>query len=148
MANPQGLTDEQRELIEALASPDEATGTELARAAGYDQPGKIDRAGRSPLVQAELKLVRSATIRTTLAAKAMRTMEALLADNVPAATRLGAAKWVLEQAGHGSQVDDGKDKPLHEMTEAELLAFMHKAQRVVDDGGSPPIIAVKPDNGA
>jgi hypothetical protein len=84
-----------------------------------------------------------------MALAALEAINDLVTDGrTPAATRLAASKWVLEQAGHKGQDDDGKDVPLHEMTAAQLERFMAKAQAVVDGGGEPPIITVAPDNGA
>lgn len=144
-----GLTAEQAALIEALSGDGVPADQELMQTAGYDNAQKLGSALASPAVVAELKTRRKSRIGTTLAAKALRAMEQLIeSDKTPAATRFSAARWMLEQAGHGSQVDDGRDKPLHEMSEAELLAFMEKAQRVVEAGGSPPIITVTPGDGA
>lgn len=144
-----GLTDRQTRLVDsiAIAFDDHAampTGTELALLAGYGDAAGLGAAIRSEAVQIELKARRSAKIRATLAQKALATMEGLLDAKVPASVRFGAAKWLLEQAGHTNTQDDAKDKPLNEMSEAELLAFMAKAEQVVSAGGSAPIITVTP----
>ena len=137
-----GMTDIQARLVDAISSglPEK----EAQDVAGYVDAGNLAQAIRSEAVQIELKARRSAKIRATLAQKALATMEGLLDDKNPASVRFGAAKWLLEQAGHTNTQDDAKDKPLNEMSEAELLAFMAKAQDVVSAGGSAPIIKVTP----
>ena len=141
------LTDQQRKLVDALqrgASQDEA-----AAVAGYDNSVSFGNAMRSPIVQGALLESRKALIGGALATKALKAIEGLVTDErTPAATRLAASKWVLEQAGHGGSSASEDDKPLHEMTEQELARFMARAQAVVDSGGEPPLIAIKPDNGA
>ena len=141
----QRLTEAQERLIDAISGISE-TGEPLDMvAAGYDTAQKLGNATRSGAVQAELKTRRVARIKTTLAAKALKAMETLLeSEKTPSATKFSVARWVLEQAGHTESQADAKDKPLHEMTESELLAFMAKAQKVVDQGGDAPIIAVTP----
>lgn len=139
------LTEAQERLIDALDGEAFAQQGVAGLPQGYEDAQKIGRATRSEPVQAELLARRSAKLRTTLAAKALQTIENLLeSEKTPAATRFSAAKWVLEQAGHGDHQDGGKDKPLHEMSEAELVAFMDRAQKVIDAGGDAPVIKVAP----
>ena len=144
-----GLTDRQNRLVEdlSIALDDQdglLTDRELAEIAGYSSPADFASAVRSETVQAELKARRAAKIRGTLAQKALKTMESLLGDKNPGSVRFGAAKWLLEQAGHTDAQAEAKDKPLHEMSEAELLAFMARAEKVVQGGGSAPVITVTP----
>lgn len=138
-----GFTDAQSDLIEALESHG------LAEHAGYEDCLKNRQIGRSEAVQVELLSVRRSRLRGDLASKALTAMEKLVTDDkTPAATRFSAAKWILEQAGHTDQADDGRDKPLAEMTEAELRAFLIKAEATVAAGGSAPIITITPNDGA
>ena len=141
------LDDRQKRLVEALliGKTDQVAWEE----AGYRDRHAFANALRSLGVQAALLEARRALIGGSMAAKAMACIEGLITnEKTPSATRFAAAKWVMEQAGHTTSLDDGKDKPLHEMTEAELAAFMQRAQAVVDAGGGHPVIAITPDNGA
>ena len=141
------MNDRQKRLVEAVRSG--LSIDEAGEVAGYEDPGNLALATRSPLVQAELKAIRQTQIKAKLAQKAMKAIENLIdSEGTPAATRFSAAKWVLEQAGHTNSQAEVDDKPLHEMTEKELLAFMAKAERAIKEGGSAPIINVTPDNGA
>lgn len=142
------LTDTQEKLIEAICSGvDSADIPDVV--AGYGNAANRAKAMRSEAVQAELKARRAAQIKGTLAHKALKAMEYLVTnEKTPAATRFSAAKWVLEQAGHITGQDDQADKPLAEMSEAELAAFMRKAERTIAEGGKAPLIRVTPDDGA
>lgn len=134
----------QEALIDAISSGcDEADLPDVVKL-GYGSAQKLGRAVASEPVQAALKTRRVARIKGSLAQKALQTMESLLADGTPAATRFGAAKWILEQAGHTAEAGEGKDKPLAEMSEAELLAFMAKMEKIVAEGGNAPLIKVTP----
>lgn len=144
------LTDRQNRLVEAVAiglDNESAflTEQELADKAGYGNALELHAALRSEAVQAELKAIRASRIKATLAQKALKAMENLItSDKTPAATRYTAAKWVLEQAGHKDAQADLQDKPLNEMSEAELGAFIARSQKVIDDGGDRPTITIKP----
>lgn len=145
-AQPQ-LTDQQAKLVEGLLSgmPSEQAWQE----AGYSSELGYRNALRSVAVQAALLEARRAQLSGDLAQEAMQAIRELVTDRTtPAATRLAASKWVLEQAGHGKHEQDERDVPLHEMTAEQLDRFMAKAQAVIDRGGERPIIAVTPGNGA
>ena len=75
----------------------------------------------------------------------MEAMRDLLSEDTPAATRFNAAKWVLE---YDQEVADGEDKPLSEMTEAELRGVIERAQVAVEEHRTARIIDVTPENGA
>jgi hypothetical protein len=141
------LTEMQAEFVQAILAGNPIP--VAAKLAGYAEERGGHQAISSPAVQAALQQGRENRLKHVLSAKAMATMDGLLDDKTPAATRFAAAKWVLESAGHGSKdADEGKDKPIHEMTEAELMRFMARAQAVVEEGRDAPIIVVTPDNGA
>lgn len=155
------LTDQQRRLVEVLTADvpkKEADGGKVPKKeavtpqwelAGYSSRQNFDAACRSPTVQAALLEHRRAQLAGGLAQAALMAIRDLITnDKTPSATRLAASRWVLEQAGHTAQADEGKDVPLHEMTPVQLAAFMERAQRVIDEGGEPPMITVTPDNGA
>ncbi len=64
---------------------------------------------------------RQAALKGDLASLAVDTMRDLMGADTPAATRYQAAKYVLEQAGHGAeQADQGPAKTLDEMDAEEL----------------------------
>lgn len=146
-AQPTRLTEQQAIFVEAIID-----GAEI-EAAGVLAGYRSNTATRSALgsvgVQAALLAHRRAELSGPMAQEAKAAIRELITDRrTPAATRFSASKWVLEQAGHKGEGDDGKDVPLHEMTSAQLERFMAKAQAVVDGGGEPPVITVAPDNGA
>lgn len=143
-----GLTEPQAKLVDAISSG--SSKDEAQHIAGYVTEGNLAQAMRSEAVQAELKARRSAQISGVLAQKALKTLENLIDDErTPAATRFSAAKWLLEQSGHTADQGGMTDKPLAEMTEAELSAFIQRAQQAVDAGGEPPLIKVSaPKRGA
>ena len=146
-AKADGLTDREKRLVDELTIGESDQGA--FEAAGYISAIEQANAERSIAVQAAALVQRKSRIRVRLAGKAIRAMETMLdSEKTPAATRFAIAKWTLEQAGHAPQDESDRDKPLHEMTEAELLAFLERAQKVVDQGGSGPIIDVAPHNGA
>jgi hypothetical protein len=141
------LTDRQKRLVDAILAG--KSDQEAWEAADYGNSVSFRNAMRSGAVQAALLEGRRAFVGGSLATKALAAIETLVtSDKTPAATRLAASKWVLEQTGFTAKGDEGQDKPLHEMTESELARFMQRAQAVVDGGGEPPIISVTPDNGA
>ena len=142
-----GLTDREKRLVDAFSEG--LPITEAFGVAGYENGVAQANAERSLAVQAAALTQRKGRIKLRLAQKAMDAIEGLLdGDKTPAATRFAVAKWTLEQAGHVSQADGDGDKPLHEMSEAELLGFLERAQKVVDRGGDAPIIDVVPHKGA
>lgn len=144
-----GLTEAQEALVDTISSDGWTGGALDVDVPGYENAKSAATGLRSEKVQAELLSRRTARIGGPLAQKALKYAEEVLGDEkAPHATRWSVAKWMLEQAGHTEGQADGADKPLHEMSEKELHAFMERAQRVVDGGGSRPIIKVTPENGA
>lgn len=138
-----GLNERQRLYVDAIVSG--LSDSEALKVAGYPSAARSDHVRASPAVQAAIRAGHRGYIAGELSTKARKTMEGLLADTVPAATRFAAAKWVLEQ-GEGQDDDDAT--PLHQMTAPQLEAFMARAQAVIDGGGEHPVIDVTPDNGA
>lgn len=142
----EGLTPQQLSLVEAVATQGSLA---LAwEAAGYSSQLTAMRAMRSLKVQEALKERRTAALRADVASEALETMKALLKAPTPPATRFSAAKWVLEQSGHGSKEADDRDVPLHEMSDAQLHRFLEKAQQAANAGFPGPIITITPDSGA
>lgn len=141
----EGLTEQQERLVEALSAegplPDAMI---LCNIAGYDTSSHLGAVTRSEAVQRALHTRRVARIKGQVAAKALKAIETLIeSDTTPAATRLAASKWVLEQAGHTDAQEDGKSKAPAEMSVAELEAFIKKLE-----GEMKPAKVVAPDNGA
>lgn len=160
----EGLTQEQAELLDAISSwsieqePQDmvvevggaqkiGTGAQKigSEGAGHVNAGSLAKAERSEAVQAAAKARRAARIKVSLAQKALVAIEDLVTSpKTPAATRFSAAKWILEQAGHREGQDGTGDKPIAEMTEGELLAFVQRTERAIAEGGKPPVIKVTP----
>lgn len=111
--------------------------------AGYNKSTSVYEVGASPAVQAALRTARTAAITGDLAALALEAMKDLLTPETPSATRLGAAKWVLE---HGKGEHDDDDRAPSDMTGAQLDAFIARAEAALAE--APPIIDVTPTNGA
>lgn len=141
------LTNQQQSFVTLLLNGH--TPEEAGAEAGYSTAATIRSALASVGVQSALLAARRAEIGGDLAQLAKERIRKLITnDNTPAATAYAASKWVLEQAGHVTKGDDGQDKPLNEMTPTELERFLTRAQAVIDAGGEPPVISVKPDSGA
>lgn len=129
----EGATEQQSRFVEALlggAEPEEAK-----RLAAYSDSTPISSILRGKMVQNAIQAGCDARMRGDLRVKALKTLENLLNDG-PAATKLGAAKLVLEW-GEG---EEGGDKPLTEMTLEELEAVVRRKEAELRD--------VTPDNGA
>lgn len=135
------LTDQQEKLVQGILSG--LSNQEAYERAGYGSYSNATNAIRSNSVQAALKAGRAAIIAGEMTNEAMAAMRDLLKPATPSATRLGAAKWVLEfNKGHAN--DD--DTPPSEMTGAQLDAFIARAEAAIAE--SAPIIDVTPKNGA
>lgn len=140
------LNQRQRALVLALAmTGDIATATEQA---GYQNENQARRALRSKLVTEAMRALVKNDIETVGIAKAYRTMMELMNTGNSGPVRMAAAKWIAEAAGQGSDAKAPGQKPLNEMTEAELADFVEKQRRVLEQGGSLPVIVVtSPETG-
>lgn len=143
LAGQDGLSEMQSAYVRAILN--NMSEEQALEAGGYSAGNIRGGPGRSDLVKLALKAGREAIIRGELSQSALNAMRDMLKPSTPAATRFGAAKWILEH-GDGEQASD--DKPIHLMTQAELEGFMARAQAVMNEGGSAPIIDVTPNNGA
>jgi len=142
------LTDKQIALVEGVLK-----GTDLvavATSAGYAASSEFYRDLGSQTVQKAIADRLQNSIASEGASIGYATMIELTNARNPASTRFQAAKWLLDAAGHGLTADNGPrgEKPVHEMTNAELEAFLARTEAVIAAGGSAPIITVKPDSGA
>jgi phage terminase small subunit len=108
---------------------------EAAKQAGYSEttPAATVLAGKA--VQAALSRGCAGRL-AQLKLKAVRTLDALLSDG-PAATKFNAAKLVLE---YGDDEDGGEQKPLTELSIAELEELVRRKEAQLRD--------VTPSNGA
>jgi phage terminase small subunit len=137
------LTEQQRLFVEALIVGKNSQ--QAVEYANYDKTVHPSQVMASEAVQKAIQAACNAQLRGELRVKALQTMEALLGEKTPAATRFQAAKFVLEQGQAGGA---GDEKPLSEMTEDELMAVIERAQATVAEAHKPRIIDITPDNGA
>lgn len=80
---------------------------------------------------------------------AYQTLKRLMGASMPPMVQLGAAKAMFSAAGIATAPQDKQaDKPLNEMTEAELRQFIAKMDKIVAEGGEAPVITVIPDDSA
>jgi len=124
-------------------------GAEAARLAGYSSP-KSDayRLLQLPHVRAAVRAARETAINGDLAKLALETLHELMAnDTTPAPVRLGAARFSLEMAGHaaGKAETPLADRPLAEMSVAELQRFVEEGERALASVKIVPGRIVSPD---
>jgi len=127
------LSDKQASFVRYLVL-DGCSPTEAARRANYAQPKQ--RAWellQRNTVQAAIRAERTRVIGSDLANVAVKTLRDIMTDDkAPAAARVSAARTSLEMAGHlgptGKEMDD---KPIAEMSQAELQELVDKARAAV-----------------
>lgn len=125
-----GLTHKQRSFVSAYVL-NGGNGTTAAETAGYSHP-RTDAYHllRLPHVIDAIRQERGVSIETEGACMAWATMQAIMRDpQYSGAVKFQAAKWTLEQSGHGlaaqrAQLGLPSDKPLSEMNLQELEAFI------------------------
>lgn len=114
--------------------------TQAAIEAGYSPVSARQTASRllhTPHVQDAIRRAQAHTLKGRLASKALGVLEKILDDdNAPAGVRLDAAKTILDRAGLSAvrvpDAVDHDDKPLEQMTTAELEAVARGLQRALD----------------
>jgi len=110
-------------------------GADAARLAGYGDPKQSAwRLLSLPHVRAAVRAARETAINGDLAKLALETLHDLMAnESTPAPVRLGAARFSLEMAGHaaGKQETPLHDRPLAEMSVAELQRFVEEGERAL-----------------
>jgi hypothetical protein len=136
---PAGLTEKQAAFVKAFVELG-GTATKAAEVAGYADP-RTSSWGllRLPHIQAAIRAERERTIMTEGASIAWATMKDLMQNpKYTGAVKFQAAKWTLEAAGSGLAahraalgLPDG-DKPLSEMTLAELDAFLAAGKQALE----------------
>ena len=139
------LTASQIIFVEELVS-NGRTATEAARRAGYaDASQEAWRLMRKPHVLAAIREHRERLISGSLSNIAAETLREVMENKTyPASARVAAARAVWEAAGHftGPGKELGTGKPLNEMSEDELRAFIARADQVIANGGAPVAIKV------
>lgn len=128
-----GLTPKQAALVRAVAH-DGLTLVKAAEVAGYAHAETAGRnVARLPHVRAAIVAARQVAIEGDLASLGLRTMRALMTDELtPAPVRFQAAKWSLEAAGHAAAARSAglpaADRPLAEMSLSELEDFIKRGE--------------------
>lgn len=145
----QGLTVQQRAFVNAYVK-NGGNLTEAATVAGYAEPRVYGwQLVRLAHIQAAIHQARSVDI-SELAVLGLGRVRSILGaaellDNAAGArVVLDAAKFVVNLAGHvppkaAETDDDGLDKPMHEMTIAELEAFILRGEEAVRRAKAPVI---------
>lgn len=129
------LLDQQRLFAESYVAG-WGNATQAAIAAGYSPVSARQTASRllhAPHVQDAIRRAQAHALKGRLASKALGVLEKILDDETaPAGVRVDAAKTVLDRAGMGAiRTPDHaveNDKPLSEMTAAELDALVRQYQ--------------------
>jgi len=125
------------------------SGAEAARMAGYSAPkNDAHRLLQLPHVRAAVRAARETAINGDLAKLALETLHDLMANEAtPAPVRLGAARFSLEMAGHaaGKHETPLADRPLAEMSVAELQQFVEEGERALASVKIVPGRVVSPE---
>lgn len=130
-ATTTGLSEKQAEFVKRYVSGQ--TQTEAARAAGYSSPATD--AWRLLRTQSVIDAITRETEQRLMTEGQMAALsfmvKAPLNEKLPGAVRFQASKWLMEKAGHGLAAQRAalglpvSDKPLSEMSLAELDTFLH-----------------------
>lgn len=133
-----GLTQQQAAFVAAyLANPN---ASEAARIAGYAHVNGGYAALKSPHVQKAIADARSRLIETEGATMAYNTLVDLMKPGNPGNVRLGAAKYLMDAAGHGAKPESAKEKSLQDMSAdelAETIARLDQALAGKADAAQP-----------
>lgn len=140
------LSLEEERLIEEMA--DEPDLEVVSKIAGFTDTRTLRKSMRRKPVQQALREGREAQIRGDLASLATKTLKDLMLSGSDA-VRAKVAIWTLEAAGHGSKAEQEAEKPMTEMSPAELERFIAKQQELISGFlDSVPMKDVTPNNGA
>jgi phage terminase small subunit len=127
-------TEQQAAFVRHYATAG-VNGAEAAQLAGYAEPrAAAYRLLNKPHVRAAVRAARETAINGDLAKLALETLHELMAnETTPAPVRLGAARFSLEMAGHavGKTETPLADRPLAEMSVAELQRFVEEGERAL-----------------
>lgn len=127
------LTAMQADFVRAISKG--FAPTAAAEVAGSSAPSVAAHGWmRNPRVLEAIHQARQVRIQGDLSHVALDTMDDLL-RNGPAAQRFQAAKWILEEAGHGQDSRDGAagdQTPLEEMDAAQLQDVIANGHAALD----------------
>lgn len=133
-----GLTQQQAAFVAAyLAEPN---ARKAATTAGYAFPENGYAVLRSQTVQKAIADARSRLIETEGATMAYNTLVDLMKPGNPGNVRLGAAKYLMDAAGHGAKPESAKEKSLQDMSAdelAETIARLDQALAGKADAAQP-----------
>jgi hypothetical protein len=134
-----GLTDKQAQFLQAYIQHGDVQRASIT--AGYSTPQTGYGVLRTPNVQKALHDMRSRLIATEGATLAYQTLLDLLKPTNPGNVRLGAAKYLMDAAGHGAKPDSAREKSLQDMTADELAATIAKLDQALADraDGAKPV---------
>lgn len=119
-----GLTEQQAKFVSAyLKNP---SASEAALLAGYSHREAGYAVLRTPTVQKALADARARLIETEGATIAYNTLIDLMKPGNQGSVRLGAAKYLMDAAGHGAKPAGAQEKSLQDMTADELAATIAK----------------------
>ena len=125
-----GLTDKRRKFVQGVIAG--LTPAKAAEQAGYSGPHQAaNYLTRQSSIQEAIRRESARVLLSDGVPNALAFMvKAPLNEKLPGAVRFQAAKWVLENAGHGLAAQRAQlglpdfDKPLSEMSVAELDQFL------------------------
>lgn len=126
-----GLTDKQAAFVAAYIQNPDASAAALS--AGYSHREAGYQVLRAPAVQKALSDARARLIETEGATLAYLTLVDLMKPGQPGNVRLGAAKYLMDAAGHGAKPDTAREKSLQEMSADELAATIAKLDQALAD---------------
>lgn len=131
VATTSGLTEMQADFVRKYVGG--LSQTEAARLAGYSQPN-VD-GYRLLRQQSVIEAVNRETERVLMTEGQQAALAFMIKapgnEKLPGAVRFQASKWLMEKAGHGLAAQraalglPANDKPLSEMSLAELDTFLH-----------------------
>ena len=137
VSDGRSLTNRQRRFVQEYVR-NGGNGNAAVAAAGYNtaHPNASLRALlRKPHVIEALHTERERVLRGKLANRALGVLEELMDDPAtPAPVRFQTARTVLQMAGHGAGEEPDRnqpDKPLIEMSVAELEAFIRDGSKML-----------------
>ena len=120
---------------------DGVTGTEAARRAGYSASSVRQTASQllaSSHIQAAIRDEQYKYLNSTLASKAIKTLEAIMSDaNAPAGARVDCAKTLLDRAGiiapKSVVMSPFSDTQVQEMTIPQLEALIARSEAYLEE---------------
>lgn len=142
------LTPQQAAFVHEYVS-NGGNGSDAARKAGYSEisAGKYaHELTRKKHVQEAIHLEQRRVLNGPLASLALTVLKGVLEDAKTAAgVRVDASKAVLDRGGHSpvkaADAPKSGERPLDEMTIAELEAFICEKEAALPPGGAPAAIA-------